>query len=154
MFGTTTTSITGNDTVVINGRNLVNFADGDNSTLTHPNELASVKTGKGGNTLIAYNATGQQGEMILRIMRGSSDDVFLNGLLKRWQLDPASFQTLTGKFIKRVGNGYGLVRNDTHVLVGGVFFKLTEAKSNAEGDTEQSVAIYSIRWSSVLRAII
>ena len=154
MFGTTTTSITGNDTVIINNRNLVNLGDGDNGDLKHPNELATVKTGKNGNTLIAYNASGQQGEMTLRVMRGSSDDIFLNALLKSWQLDPAGFFLLTGKFVKRIGDGFGLVRNDTYVLTGGVFFKGVDAKSNAEGDTEQSLALYNFRWGNVMRALL
>lgn len=149
-----TVSITGNDTVIINGRNLNNLADGDNSTLTHPNELMSVKTGKNSNTVFAYNAAGQQGEMLLRLIRGSSDDRFLNALLKRMQLDPATFILMTGKFVKRAGNGIGIVTNDTYILLGGVFFKQVDVTSNAEGNTDQAIAVYSIRWGNVMRAIL
>lgn len=149
-----TVSITGNDTLIINGFNIIDLADGDNSALTHPNELMTVKTGKNGNTVYAYNATGQQGELVLRVVRGSLSDRFLNRLLKRMQADPASFVLMTGKFIKRAGNGIGFVTNDTYVMLGGVFFKLVDVTSNAEGNTDQAVAVYSIRWGNVLRAIL
>lgn len=149
-----TVSLTGNDTIIIDGYNLVNLADGDNGALTHPNELMSVKTGKNGNTVYAYNASGQQGELVLRVIRGSADDRFLNARQKRMELDPASFLLMTGKFVKRAGNGIGFVTNDTYILLGGVFFKKVDVTSNAEGNTDQAVAVYSIRWGNVLRAIL
>lgn len=154
MFGTSTSSITGNDTLIINGRNLINLADGDNVSLTRPQESSSVKTGKNGNTLYAFNTTGQQGVMSVRVVRGSADDAFLNGLVKRWAIDPATFTLMQGVFIKRVGDGTGFVRSDTHVLEGGVPSKETESKSNAEGDTEQSVTVYEFKWGKVTRAVL
>ena len=154
MFTGSTVSITGNDTIIIGGRNLVNLADGDNGALTHPNDLMTVKTGKNGNTIYAYNTPGQQGELVLRLIRGSMDDRYLNSLMMTMQQDPASFLLLTGKFVKRAGDGSGFVTNDTYIMVGGVFFKQVDGKSNAEGDTEQAVAIYSIRFGNVFRAIL
>ncbi len=148
------TSLTGNDTLIINGFNLIDLADGDNSTLTHPNELMTVKTGKNGNTLYAYNGSGNQGELTVRLVRGSASDRFMNSLMKQMKLDPALFTLLRGTFIKRTGNGFGLITNDTYVLVGGVFSKQVDVKSNAEGDTEQSVSVYTIKWGAVLRAIV
>lgn len=148
-----TVSVTGRDTLIINGFNLIDLADGDNGALTHPNELVSVKTGKDGNTIYAFNATGQQGELVLRVIRGSLSDRFLNRLLKTWINDPASFQLLQGKFVKRAGNGFGFVTNDTYLMLGGAFFKMVDATSNSEGNTDQAVAVYSIRWGNVVRAI-
>lgn len=139
--------------LLINGFNIIDLADGDNSALTHPNELMAVKTGKDGNTVYAGNATGQQGELILRIIRGSFSDRFLNGLLNTQRRDPAAFPLMSGKFIKRAGNGLGFVTNDTYMLIGGVFFKLVDATSNAEGNTDQALAIYSLRWGNVFRSI-
>jgi hypothetical protein len=149
-----TVSITGNDTLLINGRNLVNLGDADNGVLTHPNDLMTVKTGKNGNTIYSFNAPGQQAELVIRIMRGSPDDRFLNSLLQGMIADPSGFTLLTGKFIKRVGDGRGNVTNDTYLLTGGVFFKQVDAKSNAEGDTEQSIAVYQLRFGSNPRAIL
>jgi len=154
MFTGSTVSITGNDTVIINGRNLINLAEGDNGALTHPNELMTVKTGKNGNTIYAYNTSGQQGELVLRLIRGSADDRFLNSQLMTMKRDPAAFFLMSGKFVKRAGDGNGFVTNDTYIMLGGVFFKQVDVTSNAEGNTDQAVAVYSIRWGNVFRAIL
>ena len=45
-----TVSLTGNDTVIVFDRVFTDFADGDFFTFTYPNELASAKTGKNGNS--------------------------------------------------------------------------------------------------------
>lgn len=148
-----TTSLTGNDVIIVDGRNLTDLADGDNGALTHPNELSTTKIGKNGNALIAYNATGEVGELILRVVRGSSDDRFLNQRTKAFQRDPASFILMRGTFIKRSGNGIGFTTNDTYVLQGGVPFKKVDTTSNAEGNTDQAVAIHSLRFASVMRGI-
>jgi hypothetical protein len=95
---------------------------------------------------------GLQAEMVLRIIRGSQDDLFLNGILSTQLLDFSSFVLLTGQFIKRIGDGQGNVQNDTYLVAGGVFMKQVEAKSNVEGDTEQSLAIYHVKFSNVGRA--
>lgn len=149
---TTVVSLTGNDTVVINGRVLTNFGDADNATVTFPNDTANVKTGKNGNAIFAQNQMGLQCETILRMIRGSQDDLFLNGILSTQQQDFAAFVLMVGQFIKRIGDGLGDVANDTYLLAGGVFVKQVEAKSNVEGDTEQSLAIYHLKFSNVTRA--
>jgi hypothetical protein len=154
MNGPTTTAITGKDVLVLAGRLILGLADGDNSALTHPNELFTVKTGKDGNSLYAYNATGQQGELVVRLVSGCSDDVFLNGLLKLMQADPAAFPLMPGQLVKRIGNGLGLVRNDTVIMLGGVFSKQVDRTSNAEGNTDQAVSVYTIRFGNVFRAIL
>lgn len=148
-----TVSVTGRDTLLINNFNIFDLADGDNCALTHPNELVTVKTGKDGNSIYAFNATGQQGELVFRVIRGSLSDRFLNKLLKTWINDPASFALMKGKFVKRAGNGLGFVTNDTYLLLGGAFFKMVDATSNSEGNTDQAVSVYSIRWGNVVRAI-
>jgi hypothetical protein len=154
MLALSTVSITGNDTLIINGRVIANLADGDNGALTFPNELMSVKTGKNANTLYAFNNMGVQAELTLRLVRGSPDDRFLTALNNSMQLSPATFVLMTGTFVKRTGNGLGFVTNDTYVLQGGVFFKNVEVTSNAEGNTDQSAAIHSIRWGQASRSII
>jgi hypothetical protein len=154
MNGPTTTAITGKDVLVLNGRLILGLADGDNCSLTHPNELVTVKTGKDGNTLYAYNATGQQGELTIRLVRGCSDDVFLNGLLRAMQIDPAAFPLIAGQLIKRIGNGLGVVRNDTLVMLGGIFSKQVDGTSNAEGNTDQAVSVYTFKFGNVFRAVL
>lgn len=148
-----TVALSGNDTVVINNRSFADFADGTVVDLTFPNDIAMVKTGKNGNSIYGLNETGKQCEMKIRLIRGSSDDKFLNGLLQNQQSNFAGFPLLIGQFIKKIGNGQGSVTSDTYITSGGVFTKQVEGKSNVEGDSEQSVAIYTIKFSNAPRAI-
>lgn len=147
-------SLTGDDTIVVAGRVLTNFGDADNASLAFPNELATVKTGKNGNAIFALNEMGRQADIILRIIRGAPDDLFLNTLLVRQRQDFATFILMTGQFVKRVGNGLGAVAADTYLMQGGIFSKQVEAKSNVEGDTEQSLSIYNIKYAQAIRSIL
>ncbi len=148
-----TVAMSGNDTIIINNRVLADFADANLAELTFPTDISSVKTGKNGNSIYGFNATGKQADVKLRIVRGSPDDRFLNGLQANQQNNFAGMVLLNGQFIKKIGDGQGNVTSDTYILSGGVFSKQVEAKSNAEGDSEQSVAIYSLRFSNAPRAI-
>lgn len=146
-------ALSGNDTVVINNRSFADFADGNVVELTFPNDIATVKTGKNGNSIYGLNETGKQCEMKIRLIRGSADDKFLNNLLQQQQANFSGMVLLIGQFIKKVGDGLGNVTSDTYITSGGVFTKLVEAKSNVEGDSEQSVSIYTIKFTNAPRAI-
>lgn len=148
-----TISASGQDTVVIAGRVLSDVADGDYFTFTYNNELATVKRGKGGNIILASNSMGLVAEAQARVIRGSADDKFLNTLLTQQTLDFASFPLMTGQFVKRVGDGKGNVTNDTYKAEAGIFNHQVDAKSNAEGDTDQSVSVYRFTFGTGLRAI-
>lgn len=145
-------SLTGNDTIQIAGRTLVNMADGEVAKLTFPNELVAVKTGKNGNSIFNLNASGQQAELVLRVLRGSADDSFLNGLLKTMRNDLPGFTLMTGYFVKRVGDGKGNVASDTYLLGGGVFTKQVEVAENVEGGTDPAVCVYNLKFSNSDRA--
>ena len=146
-------SITSNDTLSINARPLTDFADADCAALTFPNEIATMKTGKNGNTIYSQNQTGKNCELVLRLLRGSPDDKFLNSLRISQSSDFAGMIPLIGEFIKRVGDGSGNMTSDIYLMTGGVFSKNPEAKTNAEGDTEQSIVIYTIKFANSDRAI-
>jgi hypothetical protein len=146
-------AMSGNDTVTINNQVLSDFADGNCVELTFPNDIANVKTGKNGNAIYGLNESGKQSEVKIRILRGSSDDQFLNNLLSQQQANFAGTVLLIGQFIKKVGDGQGNIVSDTYIMSGGVFMKQVEGKSNVEGDTEQSIAIYSIRFSNSPRVL-
>jgi hypothetical protein len=74
-------------------------------------------------------------------------------LLSNQLNDFASFVLMIGQLIKKVGDGLGNITNDTYILSGGVFSKAVEVKTNAEGDTEQSVSIWNMRFSNAPRVI-
>ena len=148
-----TVSLTGRDTVKINGRVLNDFADGDNAHLTFPNDLVVIKTGKNGNSIYGFKNDGRQAELVLRVLRGSGDDKFLNNLLALMKNDPPAFVLMTGEFVKGVGDGAGNVTGDTYVMSGGVFKKQTEVIENADGNTDQAIAIYTLAFSNAPRSI-
>ena len=148
-----TLSLTGADTVKINDRNLSDFGDGDFAHVTFPSNLGEVKTGKNGNSIFAQDWKGDNAEMTLRLIRGSADDAFMLGLMAQMKADFSAFTLLKGEFTKRVGDGVGNVKSDVYVLAGGIFYKNVEVKSNAEGDTEQSVSIYTMKYAKAARLI-
>ncbi len=148
-----TLALTGSDTMMINNRPLADLADGNCAELTFPNDIASVKTGKNGNSIFGLNEMGKQGELKLRLIRGSADDKFLNSLYAQQQANFSGTILLIGEFIKKLGDGAGNITNDTYISTGGVFSKGIEAKTNVEGEAEQSVAVYTMKFSNVVRVI-
>jgi hypothetical protein len=146
-------SLTGRDTVIINGIVLNDLADGDCAVLSFPNNLVTLRTGKGGNAIYAFNYSGQQCKLVLRLIRGSTNDRYLNQQMALFKNNPSAFSLMTGSLTKNVGDGAGNVSHDTYTLSGGVFEKETEVKENAEGDIEQAVAVYSLAFSNAPRSI-
>ena len=146
-------ALSGSDTVVINNQPLSDFADGNCVELTFPNPIANVKTGKNGNAIFGFNASGVQAECKLRLIKGGNDDKFLLNLLAQQNANFAGTVLLNGTFIKKLGDGAGNITSDTYILAGGIFEKIPEAKSNVEGETEQSVAMYSIKFASAVRVL-
>ena len=72
------------DTISINGRQLHNWADGDVAKLDIPEVLSNMTTGKNQNTIYAYSYKGKNAKLELRLILGSPDDQFLNGLLQNY----------------------------------------------------------------------
>jgi hypothetical protein len=148
-----TYSLTGSDVLKINNRILADLADADAGAITFPNNIAEMKVGKNKNVIYAENATGDRADMVLRVLRGSSDDKYINNLLNAQRNNFAGTVLLTAEFIKNIGDGNGNISQDIIPLKGGIFTKLVEAKTNAEGDTEQSVSVYSVSFMSDNRSI-
>jgi hypothetical protein len=146
-----TIALTGNDSIIIDGLPLVDLANGDVGTLTFPNDITSATTGKNGNSIIALNETGKIAELSIRVLRGSSDDKTLNSKFKTMEADLPSFTLLTGSIVKRIGDGISNVVEDTYALSGGTFSKRVETTSNVEGDIEQGVSVYNIRFTNSSR---
>lgn len=146
-------SLTGNDTIQINGQILNNFADGDIGHLTFQNDIMAVKTGKNLNSLFAFNATGRQCELMLRLVRGSADDKFLTQLFNLMTNNPPAFSLMSGEFIKNIGDGAGNITQDIYTMSGGVFKKSPEVKENMEGDIEQAVTVWTIVFTNAPRTI-
>lgn len=147
------TVLSGNDTLVINGRVLQDLTDGNVGVLSFPNSVASIKTGKNGNSLYALNTSGYQADLQLRVLRGSADDKFLLGLYNQQQNNFAGTVLLQGAFVKQLGDGAGNVSYDTYTVIGGVFSKAQSVTSNPEGNNEQNTTVYEIMFSNTVRAL-
>lgn len=146
-------ALSGQDTIIINNRVISDLANGDVGSLSFPNEIATLRTGKNGNAIYALNESGKQADVELRVIKGSADDKFFNGLLNSMQNNFAGFILMTGEFIKKVGDGTGAITNEQYVMSGGIFSMQIDARSNVEGDEEQSVSVYRLKFSNSPRVL-
>lgn len=146
-------SLSGNDTVIINNRVFADYADQNYAELTFPNDIAAVKTGKNGNSIYSLNETGNQSEVVIRLLRGSPDDKYLNGILSVQKKNFAAFVLMTGEFTKFIGDGLGGIQKDKYNMSGGIISRQVDGKASAEGDTEQSVAIWRLKFANSPRSI-
>jgi hypothetical protein len=143
-----TVSLTGQDTVTINGVIFSDLADGTPFDITFPEPLGRVKAGKNGNTIYAKNEMGRVADITLRILLGGANDKYLNALLQQWITDPSAFTLMTAVFCKRFGDGQGNVESKVYNCSGGFFLRQVEAKTSAEGDPEQSVAVWPLQFGN------
>ena len=139
-------SLTGQDTVQIDGNIIFDLADGTPFDITFPNDYATIKIGKNGNSIYAKNAMGVLVDVSLRVLLGQVTDKYLTGRMAEWDADESTFTLLTAMFVKRVGDGLGNIESKIYNMIGGVFKRGVAAKTVAEGDTEQSVAIYQMQF--------
>lgn len=144
-------SLTGTDTLSIFGRTITAFGTGDYFTFTLDAELFKVEVGKDGNAVYAFNAPGLVTKGVLKVLRGSRDDRFLNNLLAGMVADPSSFVLGTCVAVKRIGNGSGTISSDVYLFGGAVFSKFPGVKGNAQGETDQALVSYEIMFTSVTR---
>lgn len=149
----TTNTITGQDTLTIFGRNITDLASGDVSTITFNNDRAKMKTGKNNNTIYSRDSTGQNGEMVLRVNRGSSDDQFLEQQKILSDADFAATILAAGQFVKSLGDGLGNKKSDVYTLQGGIFMRNVDTKGNSDGDIEQGISTYRIGFAYTVRSI-
>lgn len=145
-------TLTGGDTLTLDGNNIVDLCDGDTSTITFENNLVEYKTGKNRNSIFAKNEQGNNAVLSLRVNRGSADDKRLQRRLSEYDRNPTGFILVNGTFVKRLGDGQGNTVKDTYSLNSGIFTKNVDTKENIEGDTEQAVSIYTIAFVDVRRS--
>jgi hypothetical protein len=146
-------SLNGNDTISINGILQTDLADGDVGSLTFPNEFVTMKPGKNNNTIIAFNAMGQLAELTIRLIRGSVNDQQVNSEYRSFVFNPAGYNLMEASIVKLIGDGNGNITTDSYILQGGVPMAVPEVKSNVEGDTDQGVTIWKIRFAMGTRQI-
>ena len=148
-----TYALTGNDTFILNDRVFNDLADGSTITISFPNEKIGHTTGKNGNTVFSTDKQGLNAECELRIIAGSGDDIWLNGINIEQERDLPKFTLLNGSFSKRIGDGNGKVKFINYVLLGGAVRQNIDANENLQGETEQGLAIYKLFFAQAERAI-
>lgn len=146
-------TVTSNDTLVLNGNVFNDQGTDDVTTITFPNELVTRKTGKNGNTIFAQNAQGLNADLSLRLLRGSSDDQFMQNIINTAPTDFPSTNFIDGSFTKRLGDGQGNVVADVYTLSGGVISKQVDGKENVSGDVSQGEVTYMVKFAKVTRSI-
>lgn len=146
-------TVTSNDTLSLNGHVFADLGTDDVTTITFPTTVVTRKTGKNGNTIYAQNAQGLNCDLVLKVLRGSPDDQFMQGLINTVPTDFPSTTLLSGTFVKRLGDGQGNVTSDTYTLSGGVISKLVDGKENVSGDVMQAEATYNVIFASGQRSL-
>lgn len=149
----TTYALTGNDNFILNDHVFYDLTDGSTIEIAYQNDRVGISTGKNNNTVFSENRTGSNAVATIRVVRGSKDDTFLNGLSIQQDRDLPSFPLMNGSFSKRVGDGTGVVRFDNYVLLGGAFQRFPDVQENLVGETEQGTTVYTIIFAIVQRAI-
>lgn len=148
-----TYAVTGDDSFVLSDRVFHDFADGSTITITFPNESIGHTTGKNGNTVFATDKQGLNAECELRLIAGSKDDIWLNGVNINQNRDLPAATLLNGSFTKRIGDGSGNVKFINYVLLGGAIRQNIDASENLQGETDQGIAIYRLFFAQAERGI-
>lgn len=146
-------ALTGDDSIIINDIPLNDFADGDIGSLSLPNNMFEMQTGKNGNTIFALDESGNNATLTIRVLMSSNDDKRLNGMIPKSK-GFAQSVLVTGSVVKQVGDGQGNVSYNTYLLAGGMVQKKPDVKSNVNGDASQAVIEYVIQFAEANRAIL
>lgn len=146
-------SLTGSDVVTINGRVFHDFAVGTVVKLSFDADLVTVAAAKNGNVVYALNETGKMSKLELKLLVGSSDDRYINSLLASQNQDFSGTVLAVGSFVKRVGNGAGVVTNVIYNTLGGVVVRFPEATTDTTGNTEQSIVTWTLHFGQNSRAL-
>ena len=144
-------AIAGNDVLIINGQVFTGFADADAIKFEPQGPISQMKVSKDGNSIYAMQYEGIKAKLTVRLLRGSFDDIFLNGLLQQWIADPSLFVLMAGSYVKRIGDGKGGLVNEVYQMAGGVFETIPAGTSNMDGNTEQSVTVYTFLFRNDAR---
>lgn len=146
-------SLTGDDSIIINDIPLNDFADGDIGSLSLPNNMFDMQTGKNSNTIFALDESGNNAILKVRILMSSNDDKRLNGMIPKSK-GFAQSVLANGSVVKQVGDGQGNVSYNTYLLAGGMVQKKPDVKSNVNGDAQQGVVEYIIIFAEANRTIL
>ena len=142
-------TITGNDTLVLWNRVFANFAEGEITKIEFPDDIVRLKTGKNQNTIYSRNEGGNNATLTLRLLRGTPDDRFMRSELAKITGSGSfsKYVLAAGQFVKTLGDGQGTETKDVYNLEGGIITKIPAAMESVDGDINQGVAVYEIKFA-------
>lgn len=143
-----------NDTIRLNDQVLSTLANEDCGKVTFPNELAKVAVDKQGNGLLTINNEGLICDLEARLVMAQADDQYLNSLLAQ-QMPPNLAPTIiSGVVTKNFADQAGNITSVQLTLSGGVIVKGIDMIIAANGNTEQVIAPWRLRFASWSRQIL
>lgn len=143
---------TSHDIIEVDGEIVTTLGDGDTATITYPNDVMGMKTGKNGNTVAAHNEMGREAELTIRVLKGGYDDKRFNSKHIKWKNRADDFEPMKATFTKVIVTDTGIA-NEVTTLKFGIPVRAVETRENVEGDTEQCFSQYTIRFGDSNRAI-
>ena len=135
-------SFTGNDAIVFSGVPLTDFGDGDVLTIDWGSDISTTRVGKNGNVINARNAEGDLADVVIKVLRGSDDDIMLNAIEAAYSGNPPAFVCPAMTATKMVGDGTGNIVRDSYALAFLTPKRHVNMKENVSGDTEQALAVH------------
>ena len=127
---------------------LTDFANATVTEFGPDNDLSSLTTGYNGNGLGAHNEPGRQRTGTLRLVKASSDDKRINENYTLWKNRDSKFRPLKASFTKRIAHEDGSITEDTLYCYFGLPAGQPVQANNTEGDTEQVVSVYTIKFAN------
>lgn len=153
-----TFSLVGGETLTIQpsggaARVIADFADASIVEVDFQSELINTTTGKNGNGIAVLDERGRNGAISFRIVKGSADDNYINGLFNAMKNNFVATKFLTISFSRSLIDGSGAVLTETYVFEGALFSQMPKAMANVHGDTEQAIAVWSAKAINSNRTI-
>lgn len=135
-------------------RVLTDFADGTIFDIDYVSDLINSTTGKEGNTVFVKDERGRNGKGSMRILKGSSDDNYLNGLFTDMKSSFGSgTKILTIDIVRKIVDGTGTTLTESFNLQGCLLTQMPKTSVNVHGDTEQAISVWNMVAADVNRSI-
>lgn len=134
-----------NTTVTLNGRALVDLAQGDAVSIEFPNETSSKTMGINSSSVVKFRMDRNSANVKIKVLKASTDDVFLNSALNQEK------PTVFSGSIKTNFSRDGVDGVDSYALENGTITKRpADTKNNVDGD---EVMEYELNFVSAVRMV-
>lgn len=138
--------IIGNQVLILNDREIKDFAEGTIISLAPGGDIVTRLISKDRRVSYARNVENTGYTLTIRLLRGSSDEIYFSGLYKNIVENKqfAKTKLLNGTLDQEIGDGNGGVSTESWNLEGGMVSTRSEISFNVSGDNEQKVVVFTI----------